>query len=48
MKVLRLAVVIPTGAPITVANGAIEMLPLVTDKTIKDLYQNNQKEQYVY
>ena len=34
---LRLAFSIPTGAPITVANDAIEMLPLVIDKTIKDL-----------
>ena len=34
---LRLALVIPTGIPITVVNDAIEMLPLVTHKTIKDL-----------
>ena len=34
---LRLTLVIPTGVPITVANDVIEMLPLVTDKTIKDL-----------
>ena len=34
---LRLALVISTGIPITVVNDAIEMLPLVTDKTIKDL-----------
>ena len=34
---LKLALAIPTGAPITVANDAIEILPLVTDKTIKDL-----------
>ena len=33
----RLAVAIPIGVPITVANNAIEMLPLVADKTIKDL-----------
>ena len=32
-----LALVIPIGAPITVAKGAIETPPLVTDKTIKDL-----------
>ena len=32
---LRLALAIPTGIPITVANDAIEMLPLVADKTIK-------------
>ena len=33
----RLAVAIPIGVPITVANNAIEMLPLVAEKTIKDL-----------
>ena len=33
---LRLALAIPTGISITVANDAIEMLPLVADKTIKD------------
>ena len=34
---LRLELSIPTGVPITAANDAIEMLPLVADKTIKDL-----------
>ena len=34
---LKLALIIPTGAPITVANDAIEMLPVATDKTINDL-----------
>ena len=34
---LKLALAIPTGAPITVANDAIEMLLLVADNTIKDL-----------
>ena len=34
---LKLALTIPTGAPITVANDAIEMLPVATDKTINDL-----------
>ena len=34
---LRLALSIPTGVLITVANHAIEMLPLVADKTMKDL-----------
>ena len=34
---LRLALVIPIGAPTTVAKDAIETPPLVTDKTIKDL-----------
>ena len=34
---LRLALAIPSGVPITIANDAIEILPLVADKTIKDL-----------
>ena len=31
---LKPALTIPTGAPITVANDAIETLPVVIDKTI--------------
>ena len=34
---LKLALVIPTGAPITVANDVMVKLPVVTDKTINDL-----------
>ena len=34
---LKLTLNIPDGAPITVANDAIEMLPVVTDRTINDL-----------
>ena len=34
---LNLALAFPTGAAITVANGAIEMLRIVTYKTIKYL-----------
>ena len=34
---LKLALVIPTGTPITVANDAMVKLPIVTDKTINDL-----------
>ena len=34
---LKFTLTIPTGAPITVENDAIEMLPVVTDKTINDL-----------
>ena len=40
--ILRLALGIPIGAPITIANDAIEMLALVTDKTSK-ICQNDQK-----
>ena len=34
---LKDALAVPTGAPITIANEAIEMLPLVADKTMKIL-----------
>ena len=34
---LKLALNIPTDAPITVANDAIIILPVVIDKTINDL-----------
>ena len=34
---LQLMLIIPTGAPITIANYAIEMVPVVVDKTINDL-----------
>ena len=34
---LKLALIIPTGGPITIANDAIETLPVVTDKAINDL-----------
>ena len=44
---LKLALAIPAGAPITVANDAIEMLPVVTDKTITDLL-NTKKKWYTY
>ena len=45
--ILKLAHAIPTGALITVANDAIEILLLAADKTIKT-YQNSQKKQYIY
>ena len=34
---LKLALTIPTGAPITVANDAIETLPVVISKAINDV-----------
>ena len=34
---LKRALTIPTGAPVTLANDAIEMLPVVTDEAINDL-----------
>ena len=43
---LKPALAIPAGAPITVANDAIEMLTVVTDKTMT--YQNRQKKQFIY
>ena len=33
----KLALVTPTGVPVIVANDAIEILPVVTEKTINDL-----------
>ena len=36
-SIAKIALTIPTGAPITVANYTIEMLPPVTDKAIKGL-----------
>ena len=39
----KIALAIPTGAPVKVANDAIEMLPLVADKTIKDLSKQSKK-----
>ena len=33
---LKLALTIPTGVPITIANDAIEMLPVAADKTINE------------
>ena len=37
----QLAPIIPAGAPITVANDAIEMLPANIDKTFNDLSRRN-------
>ena len=34
---LKLALVITTGAPVTVGNDTIKMLPVATDKTINYL-----------
>ena len=34
---LRLALAIHTGAPITIANDGIEMIPVALEKTIKHL-----------
>ena len=34
---LKLALINPIGAPIAIANDAIETLPVVTDKAINDL-----------
>ena len=44
---LKLALTIPTSAPVIVANDAIEMLPVVTDKAINDLLKKS-KKQYIY
>ena len=44
---LRLALAVPAGVPITVANYAIEMLPLVVDKKIKDLSKKSKEAIYL-
>ena len=44
---LQLAPIIPTGAPITVANDAIEMLPVATDKTVNDLSKQSKRAIYL-
>ena len=41
---LQLTLIIPAGALVAVTNDAIEMLPVVTDKTM--IYLNSQKKQY--
>ena len=43
----QLAPIIPAGAPITVANDAIEMLPVATDKTINDLSKHSKEAIYL-
>ena len=40
---LQLALIIPTDAPTTVANDAIEILPIVTDETINDLSKQSKE-----
>ena len=44
---VKLILAIPTGAPITVANDAIEMLLVVTDKANNELSKYFEK-QYIY
>ena len=44
---LKLALTIPTGAPMTVANDAIEMLPVVTDNMINDLPKYSKEAIYL-
>ena len=44
---LKLALAIPTGAPTTVENDAIEMYQLLQIKQLMN-YQNNQNKQYIY
>ena len=43
---LQLALIIPTGAPITVANDGIEIPPVVIDETINDL--SNYSREAIY
>ena len=47
LKRPKLALIIPTGAPITVANDAIDTLPVVTDKSINDLSKQSKEAIYL-
>ena len=44
---LKLALIIPIGAPMAVANDAIEMLPVLTDKTINNLAKYSKEAIYL-
>ena len=44
---LQLALIVPMGAPITVTNDAIEMLPVATDETINDLSKYSNEAIYL-
>ena len=44
---LQLALTIPTGPPITLANDAVEMLPVATDKTVNNLSQYSKEAIYL-
>ena len=44
---LKLALVSPTDAPMTVANDAMEMFPVITDKTINYLSKQWKKTIYL-
>ena len=44
---LQLALTIPTGAPITLANDAVEILPVATDKTVNNLSQYSKEAIYL-
>ena len=49
---LKLALTIPTGAPVTIANDAMEMLWVDAIEVLQELkqlmsYQNSQEKQYI-
>ena len=44
---LKLELAIPTGTPTTVSNDAIEMIPTVSDKTIKDLLKQSKQATFL-
>ena len=50
---LKLALTIPTGAPVTIANDAMEILRVDAIEVLQELkqlmsYQNSQEKQYIY
>ena len=49
---LKLALTIPTGAPVTIANDAMEILRVDAIEVLQELkqlmsYQNSQEKQYI-
>ena len=47
IQTLQFALIIPTGASITVANDGIEMLSVATDKTINELSKYSKEAIYL-
>ena len=47
LQLVTITFIIPTGAPITIVNDAIEMLLVATDKTIYDLSKSSKEAMYL-
>ena len=44
---LNLALIIPAGVPMTVANDAMKILPVITEKTINDFSKQSKEAIYL-